>query len=90
MIDILSMVDDSPPERQSKTGTTLYGSGGFLAKDPKYFNRNEKLTFIEHQFAILGQAADVDSFVMECRTSRGLSLDSYQKARDYGLYLYKG
>ena len=70
MIDILDMVEDSTPERQSKVGTVLYGSGGCLIKDPKHFTRNEKLTYIEYIYSIEGDLAMINSpFLMEIMTS---------------------
>lgn len=90
MQNILDMVDTSAPERQSKPGAVLYGTGGFLKKDPAKFSRNEKLAYIELKYKQLGQEADTEKFVMEIRLSRGISFESFRKARDYGLYYHKG
>lgn len=86
MINILDMIDDAPPERQSKP-VALYSTSGFLKKDPKDFNRNEKLAYIELEFSQRGANAESEKFVFECRV--GLSSKAYQAAKSYGLYLYK-
>ena len=87
MIDILSMIDDTPPESQAKP-CVLYGPGGFLIKDPSRFNRNEKLAYVESKYKRFGTEADGDKFIMEIRCSRGLSSESFRKAREYGLYIH--
>lgn len=86
MIDILTMIDDTPPERQSKIGTVLYSTSGFLVCDPKDFTRNQRLAYIELNFAQMGPKAESEKFVIECRL--GLSAKAYQKAKAYGLYKF--
>ena len=87
-VNILDLRGDAPPERQSNTGTVLYSSGGFLKKDPKYFTRNEKLAFVEHVFSLKGHEANNDKFILEVRFSAGLSMESFDKARQYGLHRF--
>lgn len=88
-INIFDLIDteESKPTRQSKP-VVLYGTGGFLKKDPSRFNRNEKLAYVESRYMTLGSDADSDKFVMEVRISRGLSSDSFHKSREYGLYVF--
>ena len=88
MIDILNMVDNSIPERQSKIGTVLYSASGFFVTAPEKFTRNQKLAYIELMYSQAGNIADSDKFVLEFRCSRGLSFDAFRKAKEYGLYRF--
>ena len=86
-INILDMIDNAPPVTTCKP-CVLYGTGGFLIKAPEKFTRNEKLAFVEHSYKTSGIAADSDRFINEIRCSYGLSLAAFNKAREYGLYIF--
>ena len=87
-VNILDLRGAAPPERQSKTAI-LYSTGGFLKKGPENFTRNEKLAFVENAFAKRGYEADSGKFVLEIRCSARLSAEAFQKARRYGLHVFK-
>lgn len=88
-INIFDLIDKSPnlPPKGAidTTGVTLYGTGGFLKKDPSQFTRKEKYAYIKHRFSINGGKAEIEKFVIEVRCSYGFSDRSYKAARQEGL-----